>query len=35
VSPSILLVEDDRPIAENVTLALAREGIDCHHVQIS
>jgi len=35
VSPSILLVEDDRPIAENVALALAREGIDCHHVALA
>lgn len=35
MSPSILLVEDDRPIAENVTLALAREGIDCHHVTLA
>jgi two-component system catabolic regulation response regulator CreB len=35
VSFSILLVEDDRPIAENVTLALAREGIDCHHVSLA
>jgi two-component system catabolic regulation response regulator CreB len=32
---SILLVEDDRPIAENVVLALAREGIDCRHVTLA
>jgi two-component system, OmpR family, catabolic regulation response regulator CreB len=35
VSPSILLVEDDRPIAENVALALAREGIDCQRVALA
>jgi two-component system catabolic regulation response regulator CreB len=35
VSPSILLVEDDRPIAENVALALAREGIECRHVALA
>jgi two-component system, OmpR family, catabolic regulation response regulator CreB len=34
MSTSILLVEDDRPIAENVVLALARENIDCHHVTL-
>ena len=34
MSASILLVEDDRPIAENVILALARENIDCHHVTL-
>ncbi|MEW5838317.1 MAG: two-component system response regulator CreB [Pseudomonadota bacterium] len=35
MSTSILLVEDDRPIAENVVLALARENIDCHHVTLA
>lgn len=35
MSISILLVEDDRPIAENVVLALAREGIDCRHVTLA
>lgn len=35
MSASILLVEDDRPIAENVSLALAREGIDCRHVTLA
>jgi len=35
MSTSILLVEDDRPIAENVVLALAREGIDCRHVTLA
>lgn len=35
MSPSILLVEDDRPIAENVALALAREGIDCQRVALA
>jgi two-component system catabolic regulation response regulator CreB len=35
VNASILLVEDDRPIAENVTLALARENIDCRHVALA
>jgi two-component system catabolic regulation response regulator CreB len=34
-SASVLVVEDDRPIAENVVLALAREGIDCHHVALA
>lgn len=34
MSATILLVEDDRPIAENVILALARENIDCHHVTL-
>lgn len=32
---SILLVEDDRPIAENVILALARENLDCRHVTLA
>lgn len=35
MNPSILLVEDDRPIAENVVLALARENLDCHHVTLA
>ncbi|MDA3876532.1 MAG: two-component system response regulator CreB [Halothiobacillus sp.] len=35
MSASILLVEDDRPIADNVILALAREGIDCRHVTLA
>lgn len=30
----ILLVEDDLPIAENVALALEREGLGCTHVQL-
>jgi two-component system catabolic regulation response regulator CreB len=29
------LVEDTPAIAENVALALAREGIDCHHVTLA
>ena len=32
---SILLVEDDLPIAENVQLALARENMDCRHVTLA
>lgn len=32
---SILLVEDDRPIADNVVLALARENMDCRHVTLA
>lgn len=35
MSTSILLVEDDRPIAENVVLALTRENIDCRHVTLA
>jgi len=35
VTFSILLVEDDRPIAENVILALARENLDCRHVTLA
>jgi two-component system, OmpR family, catabolic regulation response regulator CreB len=35
VTTSILLVEDDRPIAENVILALARENLDCRHVTLA
>jgi len=31
----ILLVEDDRPIAENVILALARDQIGCRHVALA
>jgi two-component system catabolic regulation response regulator CreB len=31
----ILLVEDDRAIAENVELALAREGLACRHVALA
>lgn len=30
----ILLVEDDKPIADNVILALNRDGFDCTHVQL-
>lgn len=32
---TILLVEDDRPIAENVILALGREGLACRHVALA
>lgn len=32
---SILLIEDDRPIADNVILALARENMDCRHVTLA
>lgn len=35
MSASILLVEDDRPIADNVILALGREGIGCRHVTLA
>lgn len=35
MNPSILLVEDDRPIAENVLLALEREGMACRHVSLA
>ncbi len=35
MTASILLVEDDRPIAENVILALARENLDCRHVTLA
>lgn len=35
VNTRILLVEDDRPIADNVMLALAREGMDCRHVTLA
>ena len=30
----ILLVEDDLPIAENVTMGLVREGFSCSHVML-
>jgi two-component system, OmpR family, catabolic regulation response regulator CreB len=33
--PTILLVEDDRPIAENVQLALGREGLTCRHLVLA
>jgi CheY-like chemotaxis protein len=33
--PSILFVEDGRPVADNVALALEREGIDCQHVALA
>ena len=32
---SILLVEDDKPIADNVMLALARENMDCRHTTLA
>lgn len=35
MTASILLVEDDRPIADNVILALARENMDCRHVTLA
>lgn len=35
MTPSILLVEDDRPIADNVILALARENMECRHVTLA
>ncbi len=35
MTPTILLVEDDRPIAENVMLALARDHIACRHVTLA
>lgn len=35
MNAAILLVEDDRPIAENVLLALSREGVSCHHVTLA
>ncbi len=34
MSAHILLVEDDKPIADNVILALNRDGFDCTHVQL-
>jgi len=35
VTTSILLIEDDKPIAENVALALARENMVCTHVMLA
>jgi len=35
VTATILLVEDDRPIADNVVMALAREGLTCRHVALA
>ncbi|MFZ5580759.1 MAG: two-component system response regulator CreB [Pseudomonadota bacterium] len=35
MSASVLLVEDDLPIAENVMLALGRESIGCRHVTLA
>jgi two-component system catabolic regulation response regulator CreB len=35
MTANILLVEDDRPIADNVVLALARENLPCHHVSLA
>lgn len=35
MSATILLVEDDRPIADNVVLALARENLACRHVTLA
>lgn len=35
MTASILLVEDDRPIAENVILALTRENLVCQHVALA
>lgn len=35
MTASILLVEDDRPIADNVVLALMRENLHCHHVSLA
>lgn len=35
MNPAILLIEDDRPIAENVVLALARDNLDCRHVTLA
>ena len=35
MTASILLVEDDKPIADNVVLALARENMDCRHVTLA
>lgn len=32
---SILLIEDDKPIAENVALALTREGMSCRHTLLA
>lgn len=35
VNASILLIEDDKPIAENVSLALARENMACRHTPLA
>jgi len=35
VTAAILLVEDDRPIADNVIMALAREHLACRHVTLA
>lgn len=35
VTTSILLIEDDKPIAENVALALTREGMTCRHTMLA
>jgi two-component system, OmpR family, catabolic regulation response regulator CreB len=35
MTATILLVEDDLSIAENVVLALAREGLECRHVALA
>jgi len=35
MTATILLVEDDLSIAENVILALARDGLDCRHVALA
>lgn len=35
MTTSILLIEDDKPIAENVALALAREGMSCRHTLLA
>lgn len=35
MTATILLVEDDQPIADNVILALAREGMACRHVSLA
>ena len=35
MTTSILLIEDDKPIAENVALALTREGMSCRHTMLA
>lgn len=35
MTTSILLIEDDKPIAENVALALTREGMNCRHTMLA
>ena len=35
MTATILLVEDDLSIAENVILALARDGLECRHVTLA